>query len=73
MAGSDRRKQNLYFPESALDEIRSEAARLNRSMSWVIQKSWKFARLQVIAIPSANEPEVPPAIAAGDSQEPKEG
>jgi uncharacterized small protein (TIGR04563 family) len=56
MAGTDRRKQSLYFTDQMLDEIRSEAARLDRSMSWVIQKAWKLARIQIMTMPSANRP-----------------
>ena len=55
MAGTDRRKQSLYFSESMLEEIRSEAARMDRSVSWVVQKAWKVARRQIIARPSAND------------------
>ena len=29
-AGSDKRKQSLYFPEAMLQEIKDEAARLDR-------------------------------------------
>ena len=32
-AGSDKRKQSLYFPEAMLQEIKDEAARLDRSLS----------------------------------------
>ncbi len=54
MAGTDRRKQNLYFSNSMVDEIRVVAARLDRSLSWVVQKAWKVARDRVVATPSAN-------------------
>src|SRR5207302_1455705 len=43
MAQSDKRKQSLYFPESMLQEIQQEAARLDRSLSWVMQRAWKIA------------------------------
>ena len=45
-AGSDKRKQSLYFPEAMLQEIKDEAARLDRSLSWVVQRAWKMARLE---------------------------
>ena len=38
--GSDKRKQSLYFPESMLQEIKDEAARLDRSLSWIVQRAW---------------------------------
>jgi uncharacterized small protein (TIGR04563 family) len=41
---SDKRKQSLYFPAEMLDEIAGEARRLDRSMSWVVQRAWKLAR-----------------------------
>jgi uncharacterized small protein (TIGR04563 family) len=56
MIGNDRRKQSLYFTDSMLEEIKSEAARMDRSLSWVVQKAWKLARNQVRAMPSANDP-----------------
>ena len=56
MSGSDRRKQTLYFPEEMLKEIASEAARQDRSLSWVIQKAWRLARGEIKRAPSTNEP-----------------
>ena len=54
-AGSDKRKQSLYFPEAMLQEIKDEAARLDRSLSWVVQRAWKMARLEIKKIPSVND------------------
>lgn len=65
--GSDKRKQSLYFPEFMLQEIKDEAIRLDRSLSWVVQRAWKLARMEVRKIPSVNDvpdddlPESPPA------------
>lgn len=53
--GSDKRKQSLYFPEAMLEEIKEEAARLDRSLSWVVQRAWKVARLEIKRIPSVND------------------
>ena len=55
---SDKRKQSLYFPEIMLDEIQKEAQRIQRSMSWVVQRAWKHARKEIKGIPGSNEPEV---------------
>jgi uncharacterized small protein (TIGR04563 family) len=44
----EKRKQSFYFPAEMLDEIAAEALRLDRSMSWVVQRAWKTAR-KVIA------------------------
>ena len=53
---SDKRKQSLYFPEAMLDEIQKEAHRLQRSMSWVVQRAWKNARKEIKSVPGSNEP-----------------
>ena len=52
---SDKRKQSLYFPETMLAEIKEEAARLDRSLSWVVQRAWKLARNDIRKIPSVND------------------
>jgi len=53
--GSDKRKQSLYFPEAMLQEIKDEAARLDRSLSWIAQRAWKIARVEIKKIPSVND------------------
>ena len=55
MSQSDKRKQSLYFPESMLVEIQQEATRLDRSLSWVMQRAWKLARADIRKLPSVNE------------------
>ncbi len=50
----DSRKQSLYFPEKMLEEIASEAKRLDRSLSWVVQRAWKVAREEVKKLPSTD-------------------
>jgi uncharacterized small protein (TIGR04563 family) len=55
MVGSDRRKQSLHFSESPLREIKHEAERLDRSISWVVQAAWKTARRQIKSTPSSND------------------
>jgi uncharacterized small protein (TIGR04563 family) len=58
MANADKRKQSLYFPEDMLKEIQHEAARLDRSLSWIVQQGWKIAREKLKAFPASNdEPE----------------
>ena len=52
---NDKRKQSLYFPEHALEEIKTEAQRLERSLSWVVQRAWKGARLEIKALPGVND------------------
>ncbi len=56
MAGtSDKRKQSLYFPESMLNEIKAEAARQDRSLSWIVQQAWRIARKEIMKFPSVND------------------
>ena len=55
MATSDKRKQSLYVPEEMLKEIGDEAARQDRSLSWIVQKAWKAARREIMSIPSVND------------------
>jgi uncharacterized small protein (TIGR04563 family) len=52
---TDKRKQSLYFPESMLVEIQQEATRLDRSLSWVMQRAWKLARADIRKLPSVND------------------
>jgi uncharacterized small protein (TIGR04563 family) len=69
---TDKRKQSLYFPEDMLLEIQSEATRLDRSLSWIVQQAWKTARAQIAKMPGMSElqpaaqqqpPAEPPPIA----------
>ena len=52
---TDKRKQSLYFPETMLVEMKEEAQRLNRSLSWVVQRAWKVARRDLKKMPGTNE------------------
>jgi uncharacterized small protein (TIGR04563 family) len=52
MAGSDKQKQSLYFPEETLAEIMRESIRLDRSLSWTVQQAWRLAREEVKKFPS---------------------
>ena len=54
---NDARKQSLYFPETMLTEISEEASRLERSLSWVVQRAWKISRLEIKKLPSVNDVE----------------
>ena len=57
MAESDKRKQSLYFPEEMLKEIKQEAVRQDRSLSWIVQRAWLIAREELQRIPSTNDVE----------------
>jgi uncharacterized small protein (TIGR04563 family) len=62
-SGSDKRKQSLYFPEDMLKEIQEEAARQDRSLSWIVQKAWKIARKEIRKYPSVED--LPDSIGEG--------
>lgn len=46
-----RRKQSIYFPESMLHEVETQARRHGRSLSWAIQQAWVFGGPQLAAMP----------------------
>ncbi len=54
MAGNDKQKQSLYFPEDMLAEIMREANRLDRSLSWMVQHAWRLAKDEVKKFPSVD-------------------
>lgn len=51
----DKSKQSIYFPAETLEEIKREAARLDRSISWVVQRAWRTARAKIKEMPGTNE------------------
>src|SRR6187551_239681 len=66
MSATDKRKQSLYFPESMLQEIQKEAARLDRSLSWIVQRSVKIGLPDIRKLPSVNDiPDEDDDVAAG--------
>lgn len=55
MSANDARKQSLYFPDEMLVEIQTQAQRLDRSLSWVVQQAWKISKTELRKIPSPND------------------
>lgn len=55
MGNADKRKQSLYFPDEMLKEIQHESARLDRSLSWIVQQGWRLARAKLKEFPSSTE------------------
>lgn len=51
----DARKQSLYFPETMTAEMKAQAARLDRSLSWIVQRAWKLAQAEIAAMPSVSD------------------
>lgn len=44
-------KATMTFDPAIQKEIEAEAARLDRSLSWVVQRAWKLARKEIKAVP----------------------
>lgn len=51
-----KQKLTLYFPPDLLEEARQEAERQERTVSWILQKAWEFARHEIHKLPSADAP-----------------
>lgn len=49
---TDKRKQSFYFQESMLHEIVKEAARLDWSLSAVVQRAWKISCDEIRKLPN---------------------
>lgn len=49
------KKTSLYFKGETLQEIRECAARLDRSVSWVIQRAWSMSKDQLAHMPSMSD------------------
>jgi uncharacterized small protein (TIGR04563 family) len=49
-------KQSLYFPVDMYHEVREEAARLDRSVSWVVVQAWRMAKSKIREIPGVEDP-----------------
>ena len=52
---SQGERQSIYFPKDMAEEIKTEAIRQDRSISWIIQKAWRISRQKMKQLPSANE------------------
>jgi uncharacterized small protein (TIGR04563 family) len=50
---SQKRKVTLYFNAAMLAETQHEALRQDRSISWIIQASWRIARDAIKQMPGA--------------------
>ncbi len=46
-------KQSVYLPEDMLSQLRLEAERLERPLSWVLNRAWRIALPKISAIPDA--------------------
>lgn len=55
LTSSDGRKQSLYFQEGVTEQMKEEAVRLDRSLSWVVQRAWAIAKDRIAAMPAADD------------------
>lgn len=62
----------LYFPEPMLDHIQREAARLDRSLSWCVQKAWTIAGARVSGLEPGGSDEQAQAVASRLFPEPNQ-
>jgi uncharacterized small protein (TIGR04563 family) len=46
-------KMSLYLPGDVLEDIRAEARRQQRSVSWLVRNAWRLARRGIDALPEA--------------------
>jgi uncharacterized small protein (TIGR04563 family) len=42
-----KRKLSLYFPDFLLRQLEAEAQRLDRPLSWLIQRAWRIGYRQI--------------------------
>jgi len=43
----DDRKKTIYLPASVAEELRSEAKRQDRPISWLIRRAWILAKKEI--------------------------
>ncbi len=53
--GGKGQKMSLYLPGDVLEDIRAEARRQQRSISWLVRNAWRLARTGMDALPSGPE------------------
>lgn len=49
------KKMSIVLPEEVAEEIKHEAERQDRSMSWILQQAWRIAQPQMLQFPSIQE------------------
>jgi uncharacterized small protein (TIGR04563 family) len=51
---NDKRKQSIYMDVVLIKELREEAVRQGRTLSWLMQRAWKLARDTLKRLPAAD-------------------
>ena len=52
---TDKRKHSFYFSADLLKQMGDEAIRQDRSLSWIVQKTWRLARRELMGAASAGQ------------------
>ena len=55
MTKTDKRKQSVYLPDDMLRALKAECDRLDRSLSWVVQRCVKVALPEIKEIPGLDD------------------
>ncbi len=55
IAMAAKQKLTIYMPDSILDELKVQAERQDRSISWLVEHCWKLARPRVSEYPGVND------------------
>ncbi len=53
----DPRKVSVYFPDKMIRELRREAIRLERTVSWLVQRCVRTGLEDLKKMPSINDPD----------------
>lgn len=54
---ADPRKISVYFPNEMIRELRHESIRLDRTVSWLVQRCVRIGLEELKQMPSINDPE----------------
>ena len=52
---SEKSKKSFYLPVEFIEEIEKEALRLDRSLSWIVQRAWIEGREKIKGYPAFDE------------------
>jgi len=52
---ADKRKKSFYLRTQFIEEMEKEALRLDRSLSWIVQRAWVEGREKIKSYPSMND------------------
>ena len=50
-----KEKLTIYLTPEALAEIRAEGERIDRPISWILERSWKLSKEKFSTIPGTKE------------------